>query len=319
MRYLVTGATGFIGTNIVERLAQTGATIVAFSNVEPSVRQKKMWNEVPGEVIFSLGDVRDQSALEKLIDEHKVEKLIHAAVITSDAERERTQGPLVVDVNLRGAAVASNAAARKGLARFVLVGSGGVFSLHNLQDGMVVPETHPHQVDSLYGIGKSAAEMIVSRICSLNGLPFVIGRVATAFGPWEHDTGYRDTLSPLYQLTRLAREGKPAFLSRDKKSNWHYARDAAAAVAVLAESDVTRFIDYNLGPQWVWPLSAWCERLAQHFPNFTYEFGSEESNIMLYGDKDGALLSGDRFINEFGLSCHDIEMAFLDFMTWLEC
>lgn len=101
---------------------------------------------------------------------------------------------------------------------------------------MLVQETQPLRVDMLYGISKSAAEVIVSRICSLNGLSYVIERVATAFGPWEHDSGYRDTLSPAYQLTRKARAGERAVLLRDKTSNWHYGRDAAAALITLSRT-----------------------------------------------------------------------------------
>ncbi len=318
MTYFVTGATGFIGTNIVERLADAGEKVVALSNVAPSARQQRMAEQAQGEVTFVLGDVRDQAKLEAVIEEHGIERMIHAAVITSNAEREKSGGPLIVDVNLVGAAAAATAAANKELTRFVLVGSAGVFSAHDLPDGMIVEESQPHRVDTLYGVGKSAAEIIVSRICKLNGLPYVIGRVATAFGPWEHDSGYRDTLSPLHQITRKARAGETAVLARDKKSNWHYGRDAAAALVTLAQAGAPRFSDYNLGPQWAWPLSAWCDRLVQRFPKFRYDIGGE-GNVELYGARDGGLLSGSRFAEEFGPTAHfDVDAAFADFMVWLD-
>ncbi|MDW6026552.1 NAD(P)-dependent oxidoreductase [Mesorhizobium sp. BAC0120] len=317
MTYLVTGATGFIGTNIVEQLVGMGEKVVALSNVAPSRRQERLAEQ--GDLAYVRGDVRDQAALESVIERHGVQRMIHAAVITSNAERERKNGPLIVDVNLVGAAAAATAAANKGLERFVLVGSAGVFSAHDLPDGMLVEETQPQRVDTLYGIGKSAAEVIVSRICSLNGLPYVIGRVATAFGPWEHDSGYRDTLSPIYQLTGKARSGETAVLLRDKKSNWHYGRDAAAALITLARNaGEPRFRDYNLGPQSVWPLSQWCIRLADRFPGFRFEIG-EPGNIELYGANDGGVLSGSRFADEFGPPARfGVDAAFSDFIEWLE-
>ncbi len=245
--------------------------------------------------------------------------MIHAAVVTSNAEREQSNGPMIIDVNLVGAAAAATAAANRRLERFVLVGSAGVFSAHNLPNGMIVEETHPQHVDTLYGIGKAAAEVIVSRICTLNGLSYVIGRVATAFGPWEHDTGYRDTLSPIYQLTRMAVTGKSAVLPRDKKNNWHYGRDAAAALITLARSpNELHFQDYNLGPSFVWPISEWCIRLADRFPGFRFEF-REEGNIELYGANDGGILSSTRFSEEFGPTARfNVDAAFNDFMAWLE-
>lgn len=317
MSYLVTGATGFIGTNIVEQLVGAGERVVALSNVAPSARQQRLAEK--GDLVYARGDVRDQPGLESVIEAHGVRRVIHAAVITSNAEREQKNGPLIVDVNLVGAAAAATAAANKGIERFVLVGSAGVFSAHDLPDGMLVEETQPQRVDTLYGIGKSAAEVIVSRICSLNGLPYVIGRVATAFGPWEHDSGYRDTLSPIYQLTRKARAGEAAVLLHDKKSNWHYGRDAAAALVTLAcATTEPRFRDYNLGPASVWPLSEWCLRLAERFPGFRFEIG-EPGNVELYGATDGGVLSGSRFAAEFGPTARfGVDAAFSDFMDWLQ-
>jgi len=317
MTYLVTGATGFIGTNIVEQLVGLGENVVALSNVVPSARQQRLADS--GNLVFVQGDVRDQIGLEQVIATHGVRRMIHAAVITSNAERERKSGPLIVDVNLVGAAAAATAAANKGLERFVLVGSAGVYSAQDLPDGLLIEESHPQRVDTLYGIGKAAAEVIVSRICRLNELPFVIGRVATAFGPWEHSSGYRDTLSPIHQLTLMARTGETAVLARDKKSNWHYGRDAAAALITLARTEnEPRFPDYNLGPQSVWPLSQWCIRLAERFPEFRFEIGGA-GNVELYGTNDGGVLSGSRFAEEFGPTARfDVDAAFGDFMDWLE-
>ena len=317
MTYLVTGATGFIGSNIVEQLVGEGQNVLGLSNVGPSARQQRL---AAGSTLqFTVGDVRDQKQLETLIKQHGVRRIIHAAVITSDAEREKSQGPQIVDVNLRGAAVVATAAANCDIERFTLVSSAGVFSTHNLPDGEIVEETQPHSVDTLYGVGKSAAETIVARICSLNATPYVIGRVATAFGPWEHDTGYRDTLSPIYQLTKKALAGEMAVLGRDKKSNWHYSRDAANALITLTRSTKEpEHRDYNLGPQWTWPLSRWCNLLKDRYPSFDYQIASE-GNVELYGLNDGGLLSGSRFAKEFGpTASFDLDSAFADFMEWID-
>jgi nucleoside-diphosphate-sugar epimerase len=317
MSYLVTGGTGFIGSNIVELLAMAGHRVVAFSNAPPNALQQRLLSAA-GEIVFVEGDVRDQALLDRLISEHRIERMIHAAVITSGSEREKTDAPRIVDVNLVGAAAAASAACRAGLARFVLVGSAGVYSTQDLPDGSIVAEDHPHRVETLYGIGKSAAELIVRRVCTLNQQSFVIGRVATAFGRWEHDTGFRDTLSPLHQLTQKARAGETAILARDKRSNWHYGRDAGAALVALADAEVPRYDNYNLGPQYNWPLSTWCALLAARFPGFNYEIGGT-SNIELYGVNDGALLSWERFTDEFGATTHfGAEAAFDDYMAWLE-
>ncbi|MAN76991.1 MAG: hypothetical protein CML24_07310 [Rhizobiales bacterium] len=314
MSYLVTGATGFIGTNIVEQLGGEGEQVLALSNVAPTQRQEELANR--SNVRFALGDVRDQELLEAVIRQHQIRRIIHAAAITSNAEREKIAGPQIVDVNLKGAAVVATAAASCNVEKLTLVSSAGVFATHNLPDGQLVVESQPHQVDTLYSVGKSAAETIVARICSLNDLPYVIGRVATAFGPWEHDTGYRDTLSPIYQLTGKAISGKTALLERDKQSNWHYSRDAASALITLTRNS-PNYQDYNLGPQRAWPLSTWCALLKEKYPAFSYDFAAE-GNIELYGVDDGGLLSGSRYADEFGPTAQfDPEAAFNDFLRWI--
>lgn len=107
-------------------------------------------------------------------------------------------------------------------------------------------------------------------------------------------------------------------LLRDKKSNWHYGRDAAAALLTLARAgNEPRYRDYNLGPSSVWPLSEWCLRLAERFPGWKFEIG-EPGNIELYGPNDGGILSGSRFADEFGPTARfDVDAAFRDMMDWL--
>jgi nucleoside-diphosphate-sugar epimerase len=315
MNLLVTGATGFIGSNIVEALLAADHRVIAFSNTVPPASQRD-WFKSQGNAAFICGDVRDAARLEAAIREYDVEVLVHAAVITAGAERERRDGPLIVDVNLVGAACAAMSAATTGLARFVLVGSAGAFSVQDYPAGTIVDETAPYRVETLYAVGKSAAETITRRICRLHNVPFVVGRVATAFGPWERDTGFRDTLSPIWQLTRLARSGEMARLV-DKTSNWHYGRDAGTALARLATGDPC-LEHYNLGPAFAWPLSAWCERLAGRYPAFRWSIASEP-NIALYGDGDGGLLSWTRYEAEFGPTAqYDIDRAFADYMDWLD-
>lgn len=317
MGILVTGGTGFIGSNIVEALLGGGHDVLVLSNTPPTARQRTAFTELAGSVTFREGDVRDQQAIEALIRDHGIEQVIHAAVVTSNAERERAAGPMIVDINLVGAAAMATASANAGVKRFVLVGSAGVYDTQAYPDGQIIGEDEPHHAETLYAIGKSAAEAIVRRICTLNNLPFCIGRVATAFGPWERDTGFRDTLSPIWQLTRMAQQGGTARLARDKTSNWHYGPDAGAAIARLATSG-TRYDNYNLGPQFAWPLSRWCELLGARFPAFRWEIG-EPANVELYGGNDGGLLSWDRFTAEFGATArYDVAEAFKHYTAWLK-
>lgn len=315
MTLLVTGATGFIGTNLSENLLRRGHTVVMLANQPPQEVARNHLLSL-GNARFVQADVRDQAAIERVIREHGVRRVVHGAVVTSDAAREKQAAPFVIDVNLVGTAAVASASGACGIERFVYMGSAGVFTEGNHPDAAPLDEGEPHEVETLYAISKSAAEAIALRVAALWNMPATVGRIGTAFGPWEHDTGFRDTLSPVWQLTALARRGERATLARDKRKNWHYARDAADALARLVLADNARHRVYNLGPSAAWPLSQWCERLKAAFPGFDYGFGPEP-NVEIYGEKDGGYMTGDRFSEEFGpVAQFGPDDAFDDFMAW---
>ncbi|MBW9116315.1 NAD(P)-dependent oxidoreductase [Rhizobium cauense] len=316
MNFLVTGATGFIGTNIVEQLLRDGHRVIAFSNQPMSSSVLKHLGGLNGELVNVEGDVRDQANVRNALLRHKVSHVLHGAVVTSDSHREQHHGSMIIDINLAGTASVVTAAGEAGVEKFVYLGSAGVYSEELRPDGMILTEDVPHQVSTLYGISKSAAEGIVARIATLWKLPYAIGRIGTAFGPWEHQTGFRDTMSPIYQLTRMAHRGERAIIPFDKNKNWHYSRDAAAALIKLA-SEATSKTVYNLGPEECWPLSAWAELLTVKFPSFDFSV-AKLGNVEVYGETDGGRLSWELFHEEFGpTSEHGLQAAFNDYLTWL--
>ncbi len=319
MTYLVTGANGFIGSNIVERLAQEGERVIALDRSEPTERHLAAFGALSGKVEFIRANVCDHRKLFQVITDLGIERVIHAAVVTSNDEREKQSAPDIIQANLVGAAAAAHATAEAKLARFVLVGSVGVYGAENEPDGTILTELNPHRPTSLYAISKSAAESIVARICMLHGQSWAVGRVGIAYGPWERGTGSRDTLSPILQLTTLASRGEHAVLPHDRICNWHYAKDAAASLVALAQARELNHSHYNLGPPVSWPLSDWCSRLAKRFPQFTYALSTPEQppNINVYGETNGALLSGARYADEIGPTAHyDVDAAFSDYITW---
>jgi len=315
--YLVTGATGFIGSNLVELLCGRGEKVVGLDPGTLPKHQRRVFGALPGEFVHVQGDVRDLPLLRTTIAAHGVSRVIHAAAITSGPERETADGPTVIDVNLVGTANVAQAAGEVGVERFVLAGSLGVYFVPGYPDGTVVDESYPHRPGSLYTISKSVAEAVARRICALHGQSFVIGRIGTAYGPWERQTGFRDTMSPVFEATEMALRGRPAVFKFDRPSNWHYGRDAAEALATLADAPAPRHEDYNLGPDEVWAMTDWCARLAEQFPGFRYEVGTP-TTVEVYDEREGGRISGARFAAEFGPTARfGIDAAFEDYMRWV--
>lgn len=317
MTVFLTGGSGFVGLALLERLLGQGRTVVNFDRraVPDAVRPRLA--ALPGRLIEVAGDVGDPASVEAALRAHAAERVIHAAAVTSGAAREAAAPETVLAVNILGTAVVARAAAVCGVGRFVLIGSVAAFG-QGRPMAATLDEDTPHAPRTLYSLGKSAAETVVARVGELHGLDWVIGRLGTVFGPYEHGTGLRDTLSPVHQVTAAAFAGRAVTLSRPARRNWHYVRDAVHGLVTLLDAPVLRNRAYNLGTTHIWPLGAWCAGLQTRHPGFRWSVGGGGAPVTLYDDHDGPYLSGERFRAEFGdPGHHDFDAAFADYMRFL--
>lgn len=303
MSVLVTGASGFMGLNLVERLLADGETVVGLSATRIAPAVLDGLSRLPGLLIEEIGDVRDRASVEALLRGHGVDRVAHLAAITASADRERSAADEVLAVNLAGLAAVMTAAANAGVRRFVYAGSIAVYG-NEPADGSLITEDTPHAPKTLYAITKSTGEAVTARLGALHGLDWVIGRLGRVFGPHEHDTGVRDLLSQIHQVTALAVDGRTAAFDRPCLKNWNFAPDSAAHLQTLLDTPGHAHPVYNLGSEHAWTLDDWCAKLVERLPAFAYRVGPAEPGedavrIDLVGDRDGGLLSWQRFADEF--------------------
>lgn len=320
MTIMVTGATGFVGLNIVEQLLVQGDTVVALSARPFSKSVLEAFAALPGRLVTYEGDVRDRNLVLRVLNAHGVSAVLHAAVITANGTREQQMPEEILSVNLGGLACVLTACAQAGVKRFVSVSSIGVFGT-SPADGEILEDDRPHSPATLYGITKSAGEAIVERLAGLHGLDHINARLGVVFGPYEYPTGLRDTMSPFHVVTGIARAGGTASLPRPAVKNWQYSRDAAACLITLLKAGSHTFNTYNLGPRHCFALRDWCTRLKERFPTFQWSVldGADGTRVGLWNPRDGGILSGDRFSNEFGSTAHfDFDKAFDDYMDFLD-
>jgi nucleoside-diphosphate-sugar epimerase len=302
MRVLVTGASGFIGLNIVEALVERGDEAVGLDRMPPP----------PGFRPFSFmqADVRD---CKTAFDRYRPDAVIHAAALTPGPGTERERMAATVEVNIQGTIYVLEAAARAGCARVLFLSSAAVYGA-NAYGGEPLDEerTTPSPV-MLYPVTKLAAERLALRYREIGSLAVVAARLGAAFGPWEADTGARDTLSPFHQVARLAREGSEAVLPRPSRLDWNYSRDAARALVFLLSSnkDVV-----NVGPSTRFDLEHFCEALAERYPKFRWRIG-EPANVDLHGSRDRAPLAIERLRAAGFAPRFDEKAAYDDYLGWL--
>ena len=206
--------------------------------------------------------------------------------------------------------------------RIIYTSSGAVYgeSLYRLarlyEDSPAVPVT-------LYGITKFAAERLCLRMQALWEVDVVCARLGTVVGPWERDTGVRDSYGTHTQLAGLALSGGAAVLTpREVRRDWVYSRDVAAGLIALMEAPRLRHRLYNLsaGVEWNHPIRTWCERLRSVYPDFDFRVADpgETANIW-YTDQDRCPMDIGRISQDIGfVPRYTMDTAYSDFLEWLE-
>lgn len=254
MNILVTGASGFIGLNVLERLLAQGHRVTAVSADEIPSAARAEFERPPGKLEAMRADVRDEEALERVLRSSQAQAILAGAAITSGVARERETPAAIFEVNLSAVVKLIALAARQGVRRVVTLSSSAAMGDRIFGERPVSEADAPAPV-SLYAIGKAALESVARRWAAISpGRPEVaVARVAAVFGPWERDTGVRDTLSPMYALaTAAVRETPIAPLPSGGSRDWVHAPYVAAALEWMLTAPRLEHSLYNLGAGATW-------------------------------------------------------------------
>ncbi|HVP06093.1 MAG TPA: NAD-dependent epimerase/dehydratase family protein [Dehalococcoidia bacterium] len=174
MRALVTGATGFLGSHIAERLIQRGDSVRAL--VRPASRTSFL--ESLGGVEFVQGDVTQAPTLTTALE--GVDVVYHAAAMVSDWGPWRD----FKSVTVNGTRNMLKAAVAAGTPRFLYVSTDGVYRYPDLHHGVTEEsplETRFGPLD-YYRRSKTAAELIARRFQAAGKIAVSIVRPALILG-----------------------------------------------------------------------------------------------------------------------------------------
>lgn len=195
MNFLVTGAAGFLGSALANRLAHEGHQVRGLDDLsagDPSRLQP--------DVLFTRGDVIDRPKLWTLLQ--GVDSVYHLAARVSVPEsviypREYNS------VNVGGTVSVMEAMRDVGVRRVVLISSGSVYGDQNKQP---LSEATTPEPASPYAVSKLAAEYYVQTIGALWGIETVVLRVFNAYGPGQPLPAAHPPVIPHF-LRQTARNG----------------------------------------------------------------------------------------------------------------
>jgi UDP-glucuronate 4-epimerase len=182
---LVTGAAGFIGSHVTERLLARGDRVVGLDNLNdyysPTRKQANLAElGNPENFTFLEADVRDRETVLSIVQTHAPAAIAHLAAMAGvRASIDKPQ--LYFDVNLTGTLHLLDAAREQRIGNFVFASTSSVYGATER-----IPFVEDDRCDrplSPYAASKRAAEMLGFNYHHLHGLNFTALRFFTVYGP----------------------------------------------------------------------------------------------------------------------------------------
>jgi UDP-glucuronate 4-epimerase len=204
MKVLVTGAAGFIGSHLSERLLAEGREVVGVDNFddfyEPRIKRQNIAGCLKNKKFRLIeADIRDAGAMDKAVG-NSVEIIIHLAA-RAGVRPSIVQPLLYADVNINGTMALLEAAKKHKVGKFIFGSSSSVYG-----NNKKVPFSEGDSVDfpiSPYAATKKAGELICHTYHYLYGICVTCLRFFTVYGPRQ-----RPDLA-IHKFARLIEQGKP--------------------------------------------------------------------------------------------------------------
>jgi len=201
---LVTGAAGFIGSHLCERLLADGGKIVAVDNFDdfydPAVKRRNIAKCLKNKNFELIeADIRDSATMGKAVG-NGIDIIVHLAARAGVRPSIANPG-LYADVNINGTVVLLEASKKHNVNKFIFGSSSSVYG-----NNKKVPFAESDNVDlpiSPYAATKKACELICHTYHHLYNINITCLRFFTVYGPRQ-----RPDLA-IHKFARLIEAGKP--------------------------------------------------------------------------------------------------------------
>ena len=233
MKILVTGAAGFIGFHVSERLLAAGHHVVGIDNLndyyDVRLKQARLDRLTPHpQFRFEKMELADRTAVADLFAREGFERVIHLGA--QAGVRYSLDNPhAYADANLVGHLNILEGCRHHQVGHLLYASSSSVYGL-NRKTPFSTADSVDHPV-SLYAATKKANELMSHSYAHLYGLPVTGLRFFTVYGPW----GRPDMA--LFKFTKAILEGKPidVYNYGDMRRDFTYIDDIAEAVVRLTD------------------------------------------------------------------------------------
>jgi UDP-glucuronate 4-epimerase len=270
-RILVTGAAGFIGFHVAQRLLARGDEVVGIDNLNPYYDPQLKRDRLARLTIhpafrFAELDISDREAVSRLFSNQPPARVVHLAA-QAGVRYSLTNPQAYVDSNLVGFVNVLEACRHTKVEHLVFASSSSVYGANT-----TMPFSVHHNVDhpvSLYAATKKANELMAHCYSHLFNLPATGLRFFTVYGPW----GRPDMA--LFLFTRAILAGQPidVFNHGRMRRDFTYIDDVAEGVV--------RTLDRPPAPNAVWSGDA-PDPATSRAPYRLYNIGNHQPVELLH-------------------------------------
>jgi UDP-glucuronate 4-epimerase len=219
MNFLVTGAAGFIGSHVCQRLLSAGHAVWALDDLnsfyDPSIKRRNLAEiqALHKPFDFTQGDVADGPCVERLFQKVQFDQVIHLAARVG--VRSSLEEPALYQrVNVEGTANILEAARKRGVGKLTLASSSSVYGVNSK-----VPFAESDPVFcpiSPYAASKLACEALGHAYHHVYGMDVAMLRFFTVYGPRQ-----RPDLA-IHKFARRIAAGQPIEMFGDGSSARDY-------------------------------------------------------------------------------------------------
>lgn len=242
MKAVVTGGSGFIGSNLVDALVARGDDVVAFDDLSTGRRENLADAQANGARLVA-GSITDRTAIDSLLADFRPDVIFHLAA-QIDVRRSVDDPAFDAAVNVVGSINLLESAREHGVGRFIFSSTGG--AIYGEAESIPTPETQTPFPEAPYGQAKLATEGYLGLFERLYGMSTLALRYGNVYGPRQDPLGEAGVIA-IFCGKALGGARPTVFGDGTQTRDYIYVGDVVAANLLAAENDATGAINVGTG------------------------------------------------------------------------
>ena len=222
MSLLITGAAGFIGSNLLHNLIDLYDSEIVVIDYLTDISNPDI---IPGFINLYPIDISDRYVVDKIFKKHRPEYIFHLAA-ESHVDNSIKDCLPFIDTNIKGTVNLLNSSLEYGVKKFMHISTDEVYGALSSEHENSFTETTSYNPLNPYSASKAASDHFVSAYVNTYNLPAVITNCSNNYGPRQSV----DKLIPKTITNLLKGQKVPVYGQGRQIRDWLYVQDHCEAL-----------------------------------------------------------------------------------------